>query len=124
MARILVVDDDTAVRTFVVRALTQVGHVVDQAPDAQAALPMIDATPELSLVVTDVIMPGMDGVALAREAQRRRPGLPVLLMTGYAAGKDQAASAETVTRELIIKPFALRDICDKVDEMLGRERDG
>lgn len=124
MARILVVDDDTAVRTFVVRALTQDGHVVDQATDAQTALPMIDATPDLSLVVTDVIMPGMDGVALAREAQRRRPVLPVLLMTGYAAGKDQAASAETVTRELIIKPFALRDICDKVGEMLGSGRDG
>ena len=118
MARILVVDDDTAVRTFVVRALTQDGHVVEQASDAQVALPMLDAMPDLSLLVTDVIMPGMDGIALGHEARKRRPALAVLLMTGYAAGKDQAAAAESLSHELIIKPFALRDICDKVAAIL------
>jgi DNA-binding NtrC family response regulator len=118
MGRILVVDDDTAVRTFVVRALTQDGHVVEQASDAQAALSTLDAMPDLSLLITDVIMPGMDGVALAHEVRRRRPRLPVLLMTGYAAGKDQASAASPVTHDLIIKPFSLRDICDKVASIL------
>jgi len=117
MAQILVVDDDTAVRTFVGRALSQDGHIVEQAADARAALPKLDAMPDLGLLITDVIMPGMDGVALAREARRRQPELPVLLMTGYAAGKDEAAAAETLTHELIIKPFSLRDICDKVAGM-------
>jgi CheY-like chemotaxis protein len=85
---VLLVEDDADVRTAIRRQLTDIGHKVIEAPTGDEALAIIDV-PELSVLVTDIVMPGaMDGRRLAHLAKQRRPGLRVVLITGYAAGLD------------------------------------
>jgi CheY-like chemotaxis protein len=94
---VLLVEDDADVRTAIRRQLTDIGHMVIEAPAGNEALAIIDDVPELSVLVSDIVMPGaMDGRHLAQLAKQRRPGLRVVLVTGYAgelevqAGRHQA----------------------------------
>jgi signal transduction histidine kinase/CheY-like chemotaxis protein len=84
---VLLVEDDPDVRTVIRRQLTDIGHMVIEAPAGNEALEIIDDVPELSVLVSDIVMPGtMDGRRLAHLAKQRRPGLRVVLVTGYADG--------------------------------------
>jgi CheY-like chemotaxis protein len=86
---ILLVEDDADVRTVIRRQLTDIGHMVIEAPAGDEALAIIDDVLELSVLVSDIVMPGaMDGRRLADLAKQRRPGLRVVLVTGYADGLD------------------------------------
>jgi signal transduction histidine kinase/CheY-like chemotaxis protein len=86
---VLLVEDDTDVRTVIRRQLTDIGHMVIEAPAGDEALAIIDDVPELSVLVSDIVMPGaMDGRRLADLAKQRRPKLRVVLITGYAEGLD------------------------------------
>jgi signal transduction histidine kinase len=86
---VLLVEDDADVRTAIRRQLTDIGHMVIEAPAGDEALAIIDDVPELSVLVSDIVMPGaMDGRRLAQLAKQRRPGLRVVLITGYADGLD------------------------------------
>jgi len=86
---VLLVEDDADVRTVIRRQLTDIGHMVIEAPAGNEALAIIDDVPELSVLVSDIVMPGtMDGRHLAQLAKRRRPGLRVVLVTGYAGELD------------------------------------
>jgi signal transduction histidine kinase len=86
---VLLVEDDANVRTVIRRQLTDIGHMVMEAPAGDEALAIIDDVPELSVLVSDIVMPGaMDGRRLAQLAKQRRPGLRVVLITGYADGLD------------------------------------
>jgi CheY-like chemotaxis protein len=86
---VLLVDDDADVRTVIRRQLTDIGHMVMEAPAGDEALAIIDNVPELSVLVSDIVMPGaMDGRRLAELAKQRRPKLRVVLVTGYADGLD------------------------------------
>lgn len=86
---VLLVEDDADVRTVIRRQLTDIGHMVIEAPTGDEALGIVDGVPELSVLVSDIVMPGaMDGRRLADLAKQRRPGLRVVLVTGYAAGLD------------------------------------
>ena len=86
---VLLVEDDADVRTVIRRQLTDIGHMVIEAPAGDEALAIIDDVPELSVLVSDIVMPGaMDGRQLADLARQRRPGLRVVLVTGYAEGLD------------------------------------
>jgi signal transduction histidine kinase/CheY-like chemotaxis protein len=86
---VLLVEDDADVRTVIRRQLTDIGHMVIEAPAGDEALAIIDDVPELSVLVSDIVMPGaMDGRRLADLAKQRRPGLRVVLVTGYAGGLD------------------------------------
>jgi signal transduction histidine kinase len=86
---VLLVEDDADVRTVIRRQLTDIGHMVIEAPAGDEALTIIDEVPELSVLVSDIVMPGaMDGRSLAHLAKQRRPGLRVVLVTGYADGLD------------------------------------
>ena len=111
MARILVVDDDTAVRTFVRRALAHRGHETAAAGDGAEALALIQGDPAFDLVVSDIVMPALDGIELVATLAEQRPALPVILMTAHA---DQARLATARPREVILKPFSLKDICTVV----------
>lgn len=121
MGRILVVDDDSAVRMFVFRALAQRGHSTEQATDSDSALARLEQAGDFDLLVSDIVMPGQDGVGLAHEARRRWPGLRVLLMTGYAAGRDQTVSADGPAQDILLKPFSLKTVCDTVETLLNQE---
>jgi CheY-like chemotaxis protein len=86
---VLLVEDDAEVRTVLRRHLTDIGHMVIEAPAGDEALAIIDGVPELSVLVSDIVMPGaMDGRRLAQLAKQKRPGLRVVLVTGYADGLD------------------------------------
>ncbi len=110
--RILLTEDDDSLRGFVGRALECDGHTVDPACDGLAALAALDARGgQFDLLFSDVRMPLMDGLALARSIAGRWPRLPVLLMTGYA--DDRRTLAETVpdtVRMVLAKPFSLDEM--------------
>lgn len=124
MASILVAEDDQAVRDFVSRALAYYGHSVTSVPDGSAALAAL-AERRFDLMLTDIVMPGLDGVALAAEATKQDPAMPVLMMTGFASegqrAQAAAGSAGPVER-VISKPFSLKEICAAVEDALAARR--
>ncbi len=85
MARILVVEDVAAVREFVRRALESEGHEVSVAEDGLKGLAVIARDSDIDLLLTDIVMPGLDGIALALKVAKDFPRVRILLMTGYAA---------------------------------------
>ena len=117
MARVLVAEDDMAVQSFVCRALAHRGHEVSGVDDGLRALDALQGQ-DFDALLTDIVMPGMDGIALALKVARDRPGLPVLLMTGYSAERQRAHNLEALVFKVISKPFTLAQICDAVDAML------
>jgi CheY-like chemotaxis protein len=121
MASILVAEDDQAVRDFVSRALAYYGHSVTSVPDGSAALAAL-AERRFDLMLTDIVMPGLDCVALAAQATKRDPAMPVLMMTGFASEGQRAQSAAGPVERVISKPFSLKEICAAVEEALAARR--
>ena len=119
MARILVVEDVAAVREFVRRALINEGHEVVVAEDGLKGLSIL-AGGDFDLLLTDIVMPGLDGIALALKAAKEFPKVRILLMTGYAAERQRAHRIEQLSYRVIAKPFTLRDICAAVNETLAQ----
>jgi two-component system cell cycle response regulator CpdR len=120
MARILVADDDRAVAEFVRRALVHHGHDVTVVEDGLAALHALHTSPPFDLLLTDIVMPGMDGIALALKVARDYPGLRVLLMSGYAAERQRAHNLDVLIQRVISKPFTLQVLVRVVDEVLAK----
>ena len=115
--RILLTEDDDSVRTFVSRALELDGHKVDTACDGAEALERLtERDGRYDLLVSDVKMPVMDGIALAHQAAGHWPGLPILLMTGYADQRERADDLSQVIRDVLTKPFTLQQIREAVTE--------
>lgn len=120
MARILLADDEAGTRDLVKRALAADGHSVVAAQDGQEALEHLMAKPgSFDLLISDVEMPLLDGIALAIQARSVVPGLRVLLMSGFAHGQDKVASMPAPTPRLVTKPFSLEKIRAEVKAALG-----
>ena len=117
MAKILIADDEDAVRAFVSRALSHRGHSVTAVEDGLAALESLQAD-RFDLLLTDIVMPGLDGIALALRASRDFPDTPILMMTGYSAEKQRAYNLDELIHQVITKPFSLKEICQAVDAAL------
>lgn len=117
MARILVAEDERAVREFVRRALENRGHQVTLVDDGLEALGVL-AEDDFDLLLTDIVMPGMDGIALALKVEREKPGIKILLMSGYATERQRAHNLEELIHRVVPKPFSLREICDAVEDSL------
>ena len=116
---VLVVEDDTDVRAYASELLRELGYRVLAAPDGPAALAQLDENPEVSLLFTDVVLTGgMDGQALAEEAQRRHPRLKILYTTGYAREAIVHQGRVDPGVELIVKPFARPALAAKVRQVL------
>jgi PAS domain S-box-containing protein len=113
--RILVVDDDSAVREVTCTLLQDHGYQVVEAGSGGAALDLIARDPAIELLLVDYAMPGMNGVKVARKALAGRPDLPVLFITGYA---DLAALAEVGEDRIVQKPFVDDELAQKVREAL------
>ena len=112
---LLVVEDDAAVRLFAVTALERMGYDIRQAGTAATALQILDATPEIALLFTDIVLPGdMDGVQLAAEAQRRRPGLRVLFTSGYTEHALVGNGRITEGVEVLTKPYQKSELARKL----------
>ena len=121
MARVLIAEDDSAVREFVSRALAHGGHDVATANDGLEALSLLDGE-TFDLLLTDIVIPNLDGIALALKVAKEYPRMPVLLMTGYAAERQPAHNLDVLIHDVITKPFTLRQICDAAEEALAARK--
>ena len=118
MASILVAEDEESVRAFVARALEHAGHAVTTAADGLQAVDALHRE-RFDMLVTDIVMPNMDGITLALKATKDWPDMAVLLMTGYAAERQRAHNLEALIHKVISKPFEMRDFLTAVDEALA-----
>ncbi len=121
MARILVVDDEEPVRALIARGLALDGHETMTAADGGDGMEVLAAEAgRFDLLLTDIRMPVMDGIALALAAKRDYPDLTIMLMTGYAEQRERAKSLEAIVAEVITKPFSLADLRATVSRLLDK----
>jgi two-component system cell cycle response regulator CpdR len=120
LARILIAEDEEAARVFLSRALEFDGHTVHAVADGAAALEYLNSGAAADLLLTDISMPVMDGIALALAVSRDRPTMPVILMTGFADQRERASGLDALIRGVIVKPFQIEDVRAKVRETLGQ----
>lgn len=124
MAKILIVEDDESVRTFTARAIAASGHTVETAEDGEFGLEAIrQAQGEYDLILSDIRMPAMDGIEMAKRAASEFPGLKILLMTGYAEQRERAADLEEIIIDVVAKPFSLAQIRTGVEQALSTVRE-
>ena len=119
--RLLLVEDEDMVRAVAERALSRQGYDVTTASDGERGLEMIRNGGEFDLVVSDVVMPTMDGPAMAREIRKILPNLPILFMSGYAE-EQLRNEIDLDDMHFIPKPFSVQQIADKVAEVLTLTR--
>lgn len=111
MATILLADDDAAVRELVKRALTAEGHIVHVTQDGNEALDVLNASDvAIDVLVSDVDMPGLDGVSLAMQAQAAKPAIAIVLMSGFSDQLERSKALSQVRLKSITKPFTLDQI--------------
>jgi two-component system, NtrC family, sensor kinase len=115
---VLVVEDDTDVRDYVVETLASLGYKVFEAGEAEIALRLLDENPSVHLLLTDVVMPGMNGRKLAEEARLRRPDLKILYMTGYSRNAIMHQGRLDIGVDLLQKPISSEQLASAVRKML------
>jgi two-component system cell cycle response regulator CpdR len=119
MSRILIAEDEEALCAMCARALTMDGHEVKTAADGSEALDLLTrGEGSFDLLLTDVRMPIMDGIALALTAARDYPNMTILLMTGYADQRERAYGLDALIHDVITKPFTLAALRGAVNEAL------
>ena len=119
MLRILLAEDDEAMRTYLARALERTGYKVTAVDNGLAALPLLDAEP-FDLLLTDIVMPEMDGIELAQKASAIDPSIRVMFITGFAAVALQGGRTAPEAK-LLSKPFHLKDLVLEVDRIFQTE---
>ena len=115
---VLVVEDDSDVRDYVVETLASLGYKVFEAGEAESALRLLDENPSVHLLLTDVVMPGMNGRKLAEEARLRRPDLKILYMTGYSRNAIMHQGRLDIGVDLLQKPISSEQLASAVRRML------
>ncbi len=120
MIRILLAEDDDVMRQYLVRALTRSGYAVADVDRGTHALSLIEAGEKFDLLLTDIVMPELDGIELAQKAGLIDPHLRVMFITGFSAVSLRAGEKMPNAR-VLSKPFHLRDLVLEVDRMFGRE---
>ena len=120
MARILLAEDDDGVRAFVARALAHVGHEVVEAEDGGLASEVMqEEQGRFDLLLSDIKMPVMDGIALALNVATAWPEVTIVLMTGFADQRERAHGLDQLIYDVIPKPFTLAQVLEKVDDALN-----
>lgn len=117
MIRILLAEDDQAMRTYLARALSNAGYDVVAVDRGSEALPYLE-TEEFDLLLSDIVMPEMDGIELAQRCAEVSPMTKVMFITGFAA-VTLRASREAPQAKVLSKPFHLRDIVMEVQRVFG-----
>jgi len=119
-ARILLAEDDQAMREFVHRALEMDGHEVTTVHDGGEAMERLKSPlHDYDLLVTDICIPVLDGVEIARELARQDPALPIILITGHVSQRDRAVELKGAVKGIVQKPFTLEQIRAQVRGALG-----
>jgi len=116
-ARVLVAEDNPAVREFIVRSLESVHYQATAVADGQQALDAL-AKEKYGVLVTDIVMPNIDGIALALKAVRLYPDLRIVMISGYAQERMRAHNLDALVHRIIAKPFSLDEICDAVKDAI------
>lgn len=114
---ILVAEDNPAVRDFIVRALQAPETRVVSVADGQQALDVLAREP-FDVLVTDIVMPNVDGITLALKATESYPHLRIVMISGYAQERMRAHNLEVLVHKILPKPFSLEEICQAVEEAL------
>jgi two-component system cell cycle response regulator CpdR len=123
MSRILIVDDEESMRLLVARAIAMDGHDITAAEDGAEALEILGSQDgAFDLMLTDIQMPIMDGIALALTAARDFPELTILLMTGFADQRERASGLDAIAHDVISKPFSVADIRTAVADALASRK--
>src|SRR6201996_1361944 len=123
MSRVLIVDDEEAMRLLVARAIAMDGHEITTAADGAEALEILEsADSPFELMLTDIQMPVMDGIALALSAARDFPQVTILLMTGYAEQRERASGLNAIVHDVVSKPFSVADIRTAVADALAAKK--
>ncbi len=125
MPRVLIADDEESMRLLVARAIAMDGHEIVTAEDGAEALEILNReNGAFDLLLTDIKMPVMDGIALALAAARDFPRVIILLMTGFADQRERASGLNAIVHDVITKPFAVGDIRTAVaDALASRDPD-
>ena len=120
MSRVLIVDDEESMRLLVARAIAMDGHTTVTAQDGAEALEILAREDgAFDLLLSDIQMPIMDGIALALSAARDFPRLTILLMTGFAEQRERASNLNAIAHDVIAKPFTVADIRTAVADALA-----
>ncbi|WP_265562008.1 cell cycle two-component system response regulator CpdR [Sphingomicrobium arenosum] len=119
MSRILLAEDDQSMREYLARALERVGYEVVAVDCGTKALPLLEEG-KYDLLLTDIVMPEMDGIELAQKASALDPAIRVMFITGFAAVALQAGRTAPEAK-LLSKPFHLKDLVAEVDRMFQTE---
>jgi two-component system, cell cycle response regulator CpdR len=120
MARILLAEDDQNVRDFVSRALQHAGHEVVEAEDGGLASEIVsEEQGRFDLLLSDIKMPVMDGIALALSVAAAFPKLTIVLMTGFADQRERAHGLDQLIYDVIPKPFTMQALMEKVSDALA-----
>jgi two-component system cell cycle response regulator CpdR len=120
MPRVLIADDEASMRALVARAIAMDGHDTVTAQDGAEALEILTREDGgFDLLLTDIQMPIMDGIALALSVARDFPKLKILLMTGFADQRERASNLNAIVHDVITKPFSVADIRTAVADALA-----
>jgi two-component system, OmpR family, response regulator MprA len=122
--KILVVDDERAVRESLRRALELEGYEIDLAEDGEEALRRIQSQPEPDAVILDVLMPGVDGLEVCRRLRGAGSRLPVLMLTARVEIENRVAGLDAGADDYLTKPFALDELKARLRALLRRTTDG
>ena len=117
MPRILLAEDDDSLRGFLARALERAGYEVLACADGEEAAAVLDQ--QWDLLLTDIVMPGMDGIEVARKAAALHPDLRIMFITGFAAVALAAGNQAPAGAKVLSKPIHLREIVSEVERMIA-----
>ena len=119
MANILLAEDDQSMRDFLTLALTKAGHNVTARENGIAALQELEHNQDYDLLLTDIVMPGLDGIELARRGAELDPAMKIVFITGFAAVALSSGAPTPAGAKVLSKPFHLREIVDEVDKVMA-----
>ena len=119
MPRILLAEDDDSLRGFLARALERAGYDVRSCADGEEALAALEDGEGWDLLLTDIVMPGVDGIEVARQAAARFGGLRIMFITGFAAVALAAGDRAPPGARVLSKPVHLREIVAEVERMIA-----
>jgi two-component system, cell cycle response regulator CpdR len=119
MAHILIAEDNESVREYVTRGVQSFGHSVTVTQDGGAALDAARAQ-KFDLLLTDIVMPVMDGIALALAVSDIAPDMPIIMMSGYANERQRAYNLDSLIADILSKPFTLGELRTTIDRALHK----
>jgi len=117
--RILVVEDDAKIASFVVRGLKEAGYAVDHAPEGDTGLALAQST-EYDAAVVDVMLPGLDGLSLVRRLRAARSQVPVVFLSAKSTVEDRVRGLESGADDYLTKPFAFSELLARVQALIRR----